>query len=185
MAKSRPINAALIVAAGRGARVNNGEGPKQYQILGDRTVLAHTLSAFLDHPDIDKIVVALHADDGDLYRAAVPEHPKLLAPVVGGATRQESVFAGLKATSEVSPEHVLIHDAARPFISSELISRICGSLEENVQFVFIKKINTFIVTDSPLQIVFITNQYENALFQHTLSCFFKPMRNILERLFAF
>ena len=69
-------------------------------------------------------MVVIHADDRDLYDAAVAPlgadlREKLLAPVVGGATRQESVRNGLDALSRFcgAEDLVLIHDAARPFVS--------------------------------------------------------------------
>lgn len=116
--------AALVVAAGRGSRFG-GDLPKQYAPLGGGTVLARTLGALLDHPRVARVLVVIHADDRPHYDRAVRDLPgtKLLTPVVGGATRQESVRAGLEALAGDAPEAVLIHDAARPFLSAELIDR--------------------------------------------------------------
>lgn len=118
--------AALIVAAGRGSRA--GEGlPKQYRQLHGQPMLARTLSAFLAHPGIDSTIVVIHPDDYDLYEAtirALPSSPMALLPCVhGGGTRQDSVRNGLEALSAFSPDIVLVHDAARPFGSPDLISR--------------------------------------------------------------
>ena len=60
--------AVVIVAAGRGARAGQANGPKQYQSIGGRAVIAHTLEMFLAHPRIGQIVVAIHADDHELFR---------------------------------------------------------------------------------------------------------------------
>ena len=91
-----PVTAvALIVAGGRGSRAARvGTGPKQYVQLGDRTVLAHAVAAFAAHPAITRVQVVIHSDDQDAYVASVASigmSPKLLPPVVGGATRQQSV----------------------------------------------------------------------------------------------
>ncbi len=60
----------VIVAAGRGARAGQTDGPKQYQRIGDRAVIAHTLEKFLSHPRIGQVVVAIHADDRELFERA-------------------------------------------------------------------------------------------------------------------
>jgi 2-C-methyl-D-erythritol 4-phosphate cytidylyltransferase/2-C-methyl-D-erythritol 2,4-cyclodiphosphate synthase len=121
---------ALIVAAGRGSRA--GEGlPKQYRSIGGRPVLARTLEVFLAHPRIDAVVTAIHPDDRDLYDAAVAEFasPKIRPPTHGGATRQESVLNGLDALEGHRPGLVLVHDAARPFVSAALIDRAVAAAE--------------------------------------------------------
>jgi 2-C-methyl-D-erythritol 4-phosphate cytidylyltransferase/2-C-methyl-D-erythritol 2,4-cyclodiphosphate synthase len=121
---------AVIVAAGRGHRAGGGL-PKQYRPIGDRTVLAHTLDAFLRHPEIDGAVTVIHPDDIDLYRAAVAglETGKLLGPAMGGATRQDSVRAGVEAAVAGGAELILVHDAARPFASPALISRAVAAAD--------------------------------------------------------
>ena len=120
--------AALVVAAGRGSRFG-GELPKQYATLaqGSETVLARAVDAFLGAPLIDALQVVIHPDDLLLYQQAIGDRA-LLPPVMGGATRQESVLAGLEALSGEPPECVLIHDAARPFISQATIANVIGAL---------------------------------------------------------
>jgi 2-C-methyl-D-erythritol 4-phosphate cytidylyltransferase / 2-C-methyl-D-erythritol 2,4-cyclodiphosphate synthase len=118
--------AALIVAAGRGSRA--GEGiPKQYRDLKGQPVLTRTLTGFLSHPEIDQVLVVIHPDDRDLYEASIaafaPLSATLLPCVYGGDTRQDSVRNGLEALADSAPDIVLVHDAARPFASSELIDR--------------------------------------------------------------
>ncbi|MFC1455353.1 bifunctional 2-C-methyl-D-erythritol 4-phosphate cytidylyltransferase/2-C-methyl-D-erythritol 2,4-cyclodiphosphate synthase [Microvirga arabica] len=118
--------AALIVAAGRGSRAGDGI-PKQYRDLQGRPVLARTLAGFLSHPGIDRILVVIHPDDRDLYEASIaavaPLQSALLPCIHGGDTRQDSVRNGLEALGASAPEIVLVHDAARPFASPELIDR--------------------------------------------------------------
>ncbi len=126
--------AVVIVAAGRGTRASEaGDAlPKQYRRLAGVPVLTRTLGAFARHPAIAGIVSVIHPEDRDHYdAAAAPFAGRLLAPVPGGATRQESVLAGLEALHSESPASVLIHDAARPFVSAGVIDRVTGALERS------------------------------------------------------
>jgi 2-C-methyl-D-erythritol 4-phosphate cytidylyltransferase/2-C-methyl-D-erythritol 2,4-cyclodiphosphate synthase len=124
---------ALIVAAGRGARAGAG-GPKQYRPLAGLSILARTVAGFLDHPRVDRVRVVIHADDADLYAAAIAPlsgRAKLLPAVTGGAERQDSVRLGLESLSGLAPQIVLIHDAARPFIDAPTIDRVIGGTIHN------------------------------------------------------
>jgi 2-C-methyl-D-erythritol 4-phosphate cytidylyltransferase / 2-C-methyl-D-erythritol 2,4-cyclodiphosphate synthase len=114
--------AAVVVAAGRGQRAS-GDVPKQYRKIAGKPAIRPTLSAFSSHPHIDLVQPVIHPDDEDLFRAASSGLKNLLEPVAGGASRQSSVRAGLQALQARAPEIVLIHDAARPFLSGALISR--------------------------------------------------------------
>ncbi|MGJ4855974.1 bifunctional 2-C-methyl-D-erythritol 4-phosphate cytidylyltransferase/2-C-methyl-D-erythritol 2,4-cyclodiphosphate synthase [Labrys sp. KB_33_2] len=114
--------AALIVAAGRGSRVG-GAVPKQYRLLGGRTVLARTLALFEQHPAIDSIVTVIGAGDEAFFTASSAGISKQAGWVLGGSTRQASCLAGLKALIGDRPDIVLLHDAARPFASPALIDR--------------------------------------------------------------
>lgn len=127
-----PVNAALIVAAGSGVRAGQKQGrPKQYCLAGGKPILRRTLEAFLFHPEIAAVVVVMRAGDEALYAEAVAglDTDKLLQPVPGGATRQLSVKAGLDALEAHAPHAVLIHDAARPFISAACISDTIAALD--------------------------------------------------------
>lgn len=124
--------AALIVAAGRGMRASQESGlPKQYAPIGGEPMLTRTLRAFASHPRINEALVVIHPDDAGLYDAASrPFAEKLRKPVTGGTRRQDSVRAGLEALSADAPRAVLIHDAARPFVEADLITRIISSLDD-------------------------------------------------------
>jgi 2-C-methyl-D-erythritol 4-phosphate cytidylyltransferase/2-C-methyl-D-erythritol 2,4-cyclodiphosphate synthase len=121
--------AILVVAAGRGSRA--GEGlPKQYRLLAGRPLLSHTLSALLGVAEDAQVLTVIHPDDHDLYDNCLNcvdnvHVERVIPPVHGGATRQESVRAGLEALAELEnpPQIVLIQDGARPFPNENLIAR--------------------------------------------------------------
>jgi 2-C-methyl-D-erythritol 4-phosphate cytidylyltransferase/2-C-methyl-D-erythritol 2,4-cyclodiphosphate synthase len=81
-----------------------------------------SIRRFLDHPAVGTVQPVIHPDDGAQFEAAAAGLA-LQTPVAGGATRQASVRAGLEALSALAPDIVLVHDAARPFCSAELLSR--------------------------------------------------------------
>ncbi len=125
--------ALLVVAAGRGARLG-AERPKQYLICAGKPLLAHTLEALTSAWPFSAATVAIHAADGALYDEALARlSPAARAaigpPAIGGATRQRSVLAGLEALAAAAPDIVLIHDAARPFPSRELVARAVQAAE--------------------------------------------------------
>jgi 2-C-methyl-D-erythritol 4-phosphate cytidylyltransferase/2-C-methyl-D-erythritol 2,4-cyclodiphosphate synthase len=122
--------AAIILAAGRGDRAGSPEnGPKQYRRLGSQTIIAHAIQAFSKHPAIGRIVVVIHRDDHELFAGAVSNSVCNVKLVNGGATRQQSTLEGLRALAEDGPDHVMIHDAARPFVSPQLLDRIVDALD--------------------------------------------------------
>jgi 2-C-methyl-D-erythritol 4-phosphate cytidylyltransferase / 2-C-methyl-D-erythritol 2,4-cyclodiphosphate synthase len=125
----KPVHTvALIVAAGRGQRFGV-TSPKQYVELVGKPVLRHSLETFALHPTIGAVRVVIHGDDVALYNSATAGL-SLLAPVTGGATRQESVRRGLESLKDMMPSAVLIHDAARPLVDAALIDRMLAALEE-------------------------------------------------------
>lgn len=115
--------AVIIVAAGRGIRAG-GEIAKQWQPLAGRRVLDWTLDAFRAAQGVDHLVLVLHPQEMD--RAA--QYLDVQA-VAGGDTRAESVRAGLTALASAGFSRVLIHDAARPLVSQQIISDVLTALE--------------------------------------------------------
>ena len=105
---------ALIVAAGRGTRFG-GPLPKQYALLAGRPVLRHTLEAYRSAPEINRLRVVIASGDETHYQAAV-DGLGLPPPVLGGASRQQSVLNGLEALASEAPDFVAVHDGARPFV---------------------------------------------------------------------
>lgn len=117
---------AILVAAGRGTRAG-GDIPKQWQQLGGRSVAAHAIARFLDHADVDHVVLVLHADDIVSGHWLPQRH---VTVTEGGATRSQSVLKGLNAVP-LGTKHVLIHDAARPHVSTVMIDRVLAALQSH------------------------------------------------------
>jgi 2-C-methyl-D-erythritol 4-phosphate cytidylyltransferase/2-C-methyl-D-erythritol 2,4-cyclodiphosphate synthase len=149
MAKTRAVTAisaaynqglhvtAIIAAGGRGHRFG-GAQPKQLLAVGGRPILERSVDAFLAHPSVDAVVVALPpplVDDPPSYlRAATgvaPRGPgKPLRVVAGGERRQDSVTNAFRSV-EASSDIIVIHDAARPFVSADLITRTIAAAAES------------------------------------------------------
>ncbi len=118
---NRPKAAAIIVAAGRGLRAGAG-GPKQYRSIAGRTVIARATEPFCRHPGIWAVQPVRNPDDAEIFDQAL-QGLHYRPAVSGGATRQASVCAGLEALAADPPEIVLIHDAARAFVTEAVIAR--------------------------------------------------------------
>jgi len=116
-----PRTAALIVAAGRGHRVGAAL-PKQYLGLSGIPVLRHAVERFANHPGIGLVQVVIAEADLPLYDASLAGLD-LPPPVTGGATRQRSVLNGLEALAGRDIDLVAIHDAARPLVDADTITR--------------------------------------------------------------
>jgi 2-C-methyl-D-erythritol 4-phosphate cytidylyltransferase/2-C-methyl-D-erythritol 2,4-cyclodiphosphate synthase len=115
---------ALIVAAGQGLR-SGSTLPKQYAPLAGRAMLAWSHAALSAHPAIDAVLVAIAPGQEALAEQAVPG----VRTVVGGARRQDSVAAGFAALA--GADRILVHDAARPFVSAEVIDRLLAALDDH------------------------------------------------------
>ena len=113
---------AIVVAAGAGQRFG-GELPKQFLELGGSSLLAWSVRAFVDHPEVDVVIVVL----AQAYAESAPAWLSDVAVVVvGGATRTESVQAGLGVVPS-DCRLTLVHDGARPFVMADLISRVIAA----------------------------------------------------------
>ena len=125
--------AVIIVAAGKGERVSRDAAadPKQYRTLGGVPVLTRTIRAFLDHPQVTKVLPVIHPDHAGRYAALGLSDARLLPPVSGGHSRQASVLAGLQALAPARPDLVLIQDAARPFAALDVIGDVIAVLDQH------------------------------------------------------
>ena len=128
-----PRHFAIVPAAGSGARFGAGK-PKQYLDLLGRPLIHHTLAALTDCPDIDRVWVVLAPDDTEWGRhdwSALG--PKLETLRCGGATRADSVGNGLQAAAMVAGDDdwVLVHDAARPCLSGDMLAALFAELADD------------------------------------------------------
>jgi 2-C-methyl-D-erythritol 4-phosphate cytidylyltransferase len=117
----------IIPAAGSGKRMNHSE-PKQYMKLFGKTILEHTLTIFQSHSEISEIILVAPSSDINHLTTYTDLFPKIIAITPGGKERQDSVNNGLKKVTEHS-DIVLVHDAARPLVQNDDISRIIDALE--------------------------------------------------------
>jgi len=120
---------ALIMAAGKGDRFE-GAAPKQLALVGGRPMVAWSIERFANCPDIKGIYLVIPPEQTDAWRAtlAEPSGGHVSGVVQGGDRRQDSVRLGVEALPEEAT-HVLVHDAARPCLSSGLVDRIVAALD--------------------------------------------------------
>ncbi len=130
MEQAHSANYALVVAAGLGSRAGSSL-PKQYLPVNGKPMLRHSIESLAGHDGIGRIFVVIGAGHEEMAQEAVDGLPPVEL-VTGGATRRESVEKGLAAISaEGGCDNVLIHDAARPFLTHDVIARLLSKLEDN------------------------------------------------------
>ena len=147
---------AIIPAAGSGSRYSKTKH-KLLEPLNTMPVIVHTLKKISDIDEINEVVVCTSVELIDTINDLIKEYaiPKISKVILGGVTRQESVFIGLNNCS--NPDYVLIHDGARPLITKEIIKNsINTAIEKGATIVAvpskdtIKKVNSdLVVTDTP------------------------------------
>lgn len=120
---------AVIPAAGIGKRVG-ATIPKQYLSVLDKTIIEHSITPFLEHPEITRVIVSLAENDQWFTNLPIAKHPKI-ETVVGGAERVDSVLAALNMID--SEDYVLVHDAARPCIRRGDINKLIKAVESHQQ----------------------------------------------------
>jgi 2-C-methyl-D-erythritol 4-phosphate cytidylyltransferase/2-C-methyl-D-erythritol 2,4-cyclodiphosphate synthase len=123
---------AIILAAGRGERSGQENGPKQYRRIGGKSVLARAVDVFLSDENCTRIIVVRHIDDEALCKQALGSAFERIEVVIGAGTRQASTLNALNHLHQSPPDYVMIHDAARPFVDSHLLSRIVDALEPGI-----------------------------------------------------
>lgn len=127
---SRPENHALIVAAGQGERSGLAL-PKQYALVKGQPMVRRSAASFLGHPDIAKLWIVIGAGQEEQLNHALAGLSGY-ETVIGGPTRRDSVRGGLSAIAAAGgAKNVLIHDAARPFLTHIMIDRLLASLAQN------------------------------------------------------
>ncbi|MBN2119941.1 MAG: 2-C-methyl-D-erythritol 4-phosphate cytidylyltransferase [Candidatus Omnitrophica bacterium] len=120
---------AIIVAAGKGKRM--GAKPKAFLALGSKPILFYSLKTFQKHPKISEIILVVRKNQIKKAEDLVRRYGfnKTGKVIAGGRQRKDSVVNGLESISPKA-KYVLIHDAARPFVKKELITRIISALEK-------------------------------------------------------
>lgn len=122
---------AIIVAAGSGSRAG-GDLAKQYRDYHGQPLLIHSAASLLSHHGLQKLVVVIGAGQESLAQQALP-HDDRIVLVLGGVSRMASVANGLQALEHVAPDdRVLVHDAARPGLSHDVIDRLLAGLNDHV-----------------------------------------------------
>lgn len=129
------MNVAVILAAGCGKRfVAKGvDLPKQYFVVNKKYILRHSIDVCLQHSGLDKVLVAIHPEHTHLYKEAIQDialHDKLLPFVYGGKERYDSVRIALQSLAKYDIQYVLLHDAARPNLSIQLLDELLTLLRK-------------------------------------------------------
>lgn len=145
-------NIAIILAAGAGKRFIDSL-PKQYHIINNKPVIYYSLLTFLQHSLIHKVLPVINKEYEDTFisilnKYQLSNNSKMLPYVFGGETRQNSVFNALKYIEKIAKKNkqniinkVLIHDSARPFVSSTLIDNVLYCTTKNQGCIPVLKIN--------------------------------------------
>ncbi|MDR1861448.1 MAG: 2-C-methyl-D-erythritol 4-phosphate cytidylyltransferase [Candidatus Ancillula sp.] len=133
------MNYVLILAGGNGVRFGNNDTPKQFALIDNRTVLEHAIDAFEKCGDIDRIFVVMNEKYLTKAQELIQRNSfaKFRGMVEGGISRFESSFAGLKRIEQDLEElneksgKVLIHDAARAYVTPEVIKSVVDALDSS------------------------------------------------------
>lgn len=119
---------AIILAGGKGSRFK-GKEPKQFLKIGGQTLLDICLQPFQKHKGIHEIILVCPKEHLARAKKIAGKYPKVAAVVAGGRTRQGSSANGVAAASEAG--QVLVHDAARALVTSDMIDRVLKALAKN------------------------------------------------------
>lgn len=120
----------VILAAGSGSRTGLST-PKQFLLLGGKTVLEHSVNTFNNHPGIDQVVIVTSAEFIDRVQSMVASNnwAKVTAVLPGGKERFDSSLAAVRHFSDKPDIVMLFHDAARPLVSADIITDTLKAME--------------------------------------------------------
>ncbi len=116
------MNIAIILAGGKGERLEGYSIPKQYIEVGGKTIISYVLEVFKKSNDIDIICIVAEDKWHDIIGDYIYAEP--------GVSRQHSIYNGLLAVESFNPSRVVVHDAARPIITLDDISRCLNECED-------------------------------------------------------
>ena len=160
------MNIALILAAGTGSRMGNADKPKQFLPIYGKPLMIHTIEAFEMHDDIDKIVVVTSEGYDDQVKVWCKQYDlgKVSAVAIGGDSRQVSVYNGLQAIKALGAKDddiIVIHDAARPLISQNIITNNIEACKKYAAVdTVIKASDTIVASSDAERITNIPNRSE-------------------------
>ena len=160
------MNVALILAAGTGSRMGNADKPKQFLPIYGKPLMIHTIEAFEMHDDIEKIVVVTSEGYEDQVKVWCKQYDlgKVKAVVHGSDSRQGSVYNGLQAIKELGvngDDIIVIHDAARPLISQNIITNNIEACKKyDAVDTVIKATDTIVASSDAERITNIPNRSE-------------------------
>lgn len=119
---------AIITSAGSGTRLNLGYNKLLYKI-NNKTILEYSMQVFIDDKNCGEIIITASKNDYEKIKEIIKQYEKFkkILVVLGGETRQKSVFFGVK---ESGCEYILVHDGARPNISCNLLQNIVSNLDD-------------------------------------------------------
>lgn len=121
--------AVILLAGGSGSRMGSDQA-KQFIRVAGKPVMVHSFDALRNALPEAFIVVVVPREDVSAVQALLNKDPAHEV-VAGGSSRQGSTFQGLKALRRIHPENVIIHDAARPFVSGQIIHDVVEALKTN------------------------------------------------------
>ena len=142
------MNIAIILAGGTGTRFGE-ETPKQYININNKTVIQYSIEAFEKSKLIDKIVIVVSDKYINKVKKQNPDH----LVISGGKSRVESSYKGLMAVPKKSKK-ILIHDAARPFVSQQIITSCIDALDR-----YKAVVTSILATDTIIKV--INNEVES------------------------
>lgn len=139
-------NIALLLASGVGSRCGLNY-PKQFAKVENKTILELSVESFENHNLIDEIIIVTNSEYVEKVKELTKKYEKVSKVVVGGATRKDSSFNGISAIND-NEANVLIHDAVRPLVTSEIITNCIMALKKNLAVcVAIPSTDTIFVID--------------------------------------
>lgn len=147
------MNYAILLAAGSGSRMELHDMPKAYIKVNDKPLFMYSLNTLLKLSIFDKIVLVVPKDYFEMTKSMVSS--KNVFVVVGGQTRQESVYRGLDCLKAYAKEDdiVLTHDSARPLVSAKIIlENIEAAKKYGAALTVIKAIDTIVQTNDMITV---------------------------------
>ena len=151
------MNIAIILAAGKSERLNDINVPKQLYLLNNVPLFMYSVLTFSNLEDIDVLYIVTNKDCFDKVKQYVEQYnlKKVKAIILGGESRQQSVYLALKQLENDGVKNddiVLIHDAARPVIDKQIIlDNIKGALKHNAVTTAIKVSDTLVKAHDQLE----------------------------------